>query len=52
MSAVLSTDFLYAQEVQVPMDVDGKVSFIDSVMNNKIGVFDTYPGFIEADYSN
>jgi hypothetical protein len=30
------------------MDKDGKISYIDSVLNNKIGVFDTYPGFIEA----
>lgn len=44
----LNTIVLYSQEVQVPMDADGKVSFIDSVMNNKIEVFDTYPGFIEA----
>ena len=46
--AMLFSNALLSQETQVPMDQDGKVSYIDSVTNNKIGVFDTYPGFIEA----
>jgi hypothetical protein len=45
---MLCTNVLLSQEIQVPMDQDGKISYIDSVMNNKIGIFDTYPGFIEA----
>jgi hypothetical protein len=39
---------LSAQEIQVQMDENGKVTYIDSALNNKIAIFDTYPGFIEA----
>ncbi len=39
---------ILGQEVQVPMDSDGKVAFVDSLMNNKIQVFRNYSGFIDA----
>jgi hypothetical protein len=45
---LLFANVLISQEIQVPMDQEGKVNYIDSVLNNKIGVFDNYSGFIEA----
>ena len=45
---LLSAVNLYAQEIQVPMDVNGKVNVVDSAMNQKYGIFVNYEGFFEA----
>lgn len=40
--------YLISQEVQIPIDNNGKVIFLDSSLNNKINVFTDYSEFIEA----
>jgi hypothetical protein len=37
-----------AQEVQVPLDREGKIEIIDSDLEKKLGLFTTYQGFREA----
>ena len=37
-----------AQEVQVPLDREGKIEVIDSGLEKKLGLFSTYQNFLEA----
>ncbi|MDP4267335.1 MAG: hypothetical protein Q8880_07870 [Bacteroidota bacterium] len=39
---------LKAQEIQVPMDVEGKVNYIDYKLEKKLELFSEYKGFKEA----
>ncbi|MCC6477139.1 hypothetical protein IT157_08790 [bacterium] len=38
----------FAQEMQVPLDSAGKVMVIDRELENKLGLFQDYPSFVEA----
>lgn len=37
-----------AQEISVPLDSTGKIFVIDGDLERRLGLFDDYPGFIEA----
>jgi len=39
---------VYAQETAVPIDSLGKIFVIDQSLERKLGLFDDYPGFVEA----
>ncbi len=44
----LSPQFVYSQEIQVPIDKDNKLYIIDADMESKLQLFTEYPHFIDA----
>ena len=45
---ICSTEICSAQEVQIPVDEDGKIGYIDAKLENKLKLFSEYSNFREA----